>query len=73
MKNDEAAKTLNYAAWLHGVYVNRAIASAFPKGPEYPKAPFGEEKKTKPADKFKAWAAGFNAQFKKGGEVDGRS
>lgn len=65
MKDEQEAKTLHYTAWLHGLYVNRAIASVFPEGSRYPKAPLEEEKKMNPADRFRAVAAGFNVQFQK--------
>lgn len=60
----------NEVAWLHGIYVNRAIASAFSEKVKYPETPFKLEKesqgkKTSPAERFRAVAIAFNTHFKK--------
>lgn len=70
LRIDEKYKAINYSAWLSGMYVRSAIASAFNKNAKYPEQPFGEEKKVNPADKFRAWATAFNTQREKGGEAE---
>lgn len=37
------AEKIEYAAWLNGLYIQRAVASVLSKKAKYPKKPFGKE------------------------------
>lgn len=56
--------------WIYGVYVGRAIGSAFPKGRAYPNEPINfyldnseSDQQFTDVDRFAAFAAVFNKQF----------
>ena len=71
---EEQKATLSEAGWTNGLYVGRAIGTAFSKSAKYPDSPLelyrtvepdgdddeGPAQKFTDADRFGAWAAMFN-------------
>jgi len=70
-KKEEERATINYTAWLNGIYVSKAISACFSKNCKYPDKPIDlgikketEEKPLSHAERFGAWAIAFNNAHK---------
>ena len=64
-KKDEEIATMNYDAWLHGLYFSHSINANFGKNGKYPEKPIelGSKKESNPlsdSERFGAWAIAFN-------------
>lgn len=76
LEQEGQQKRLNLAAWISGLYVQRAVASVLSKGARYPAKPidiFGKEQKLSPeqeADAFKRFMLQHNAINKVHKEID---
>lgn len=69
-KQEEKQATINYTAWLNGIYISRAIGSCFSKDNHYPEKPIDlfekeEEKIHNQATVFEAWSIAHNIDFEK--------
>lgn len=66
-KKEEAFTTMNYTAWLNGIYVANAIGSCLSKNSHYPEKPIEfnnkENQGKAQASIFEAWAIAFNKDF----------
>lgn len=72
-EQQERADMIDYTAWLHGLYVRRAIVSSMNSDVKYPEDRLGskeecEESTEIAAIRFKEWAEAFNSQ--KGGGMN---
>ena len=63
-KKEEERATINYTAWLNGIYVSKAIGACFSKNFKYPDKPIEEEKPLSHAERFGAWAIASNNAHK---------
>lgn len=77
-EEQKKADLIDYTAWLHGLYVRRAVLSVFEKSAKYPEEPLTESEKEKAireenpdkaaAFDFGVYVDAFNAMRKSGGE-----
>jgi hypothetical protein len=72
-RKDEEIATINYTAWLNGLYIRHAVVSAFSDSVQYYDKPLSlTAKKTAKEEatvnteavRFSAWSKVFNQQFK---------
>jgi len=64
-RKDEEIATMNYSAWLNGLYVAHAIGSCFSKNSKYPSQPIdmtGKNKLTL-SQKAELWALAMNEEY----------
>jgi len=64
-KSEEKLATMNYNAWLNGIYFGRAISASLNKNAKYPEKPIdltAKETRTSKddAEAFGAWVKAFN-------------
>jgi len=66
-KKEEETALMNYSAWLHGIYVGKAIGSNFNKNVDYPNKPLDLTAKNEMSigQKLELWAISVNAEYDK--------
>ena len=62
---DEKLATMNYSAWLNGIYVGKAISASFNKNADYPNKPLDLTAKNEMSigQKLELWAIAVNAEY----------